>query len=380
MLLRAARAEDHPRIVAVVDDWWGGRAMSGLLPSLYLEHFAGTSLVAEDDGELVGFLVGFLSQDSPDEAYVHLVGVRPDRRGAGLARTLYERFEQQVAALGARRLRCVTSTVNEASVRFHTSIGFTVDGTAAPAPSGGIDDDHGHVLLSRPVTAPQPRFEPRRDPRPGEPPYPTIAETTWPVPADTRLHGRFVELTVSDPDRDAFALFAALDSAAVWVHVAGRPTDAEAMAHLIARKRADPAWCPWTVRLTVPLGGLPAGAVVGTTSYLEVSPGDARGEVGSTTYAEAVWGGPVNPECKLLLLTYAFDSLGWGRMQLKTDIRNARSQQAIARLGAQYEGTLRRYQRRADASVRDTVLFAVTREDWPRVRGGLVDRLAEYAR
>ena len=217
------------------------------------------------------------------------------------------------------------------------------------------------MLLSRPVTAPQPRFEPRRDPRPGEPPYPTIAETTWPVPADTRLRGRFVELTVSDPDRDAFALFAALDSAAVWVHVAGRPTDAEAMAHLIARKRADPAWCPWTVRLTVPLGGLPAGAVVGTTSYLEVSPGDARGEVGSTTYAEAVWGGPVNPECKLLLLTYAFDSLGWGRMQLKTDIRNARSQQAIARLGAQYEGTLRRYQRRADASVRDTVLFAVTR-------------------
>ena len=58
-----------------------------------------------------------------------------------------------------------------------------------------------------------------------------------------------------------------------------------------------------------------------------------------------------------------------GRVQLKTDIRNVRSQQAIARLGARYEGILRRYQRRADGSIRDTVLFSVTAEEWPAVRG-----------
>jgi RimJ/RimL family protein N-acetyltransferase len=64
-------------------------------------------------------------------------------------------------------------------------------------------------------------------------------------------------------------------------------------------------------------------------------------------------------------------------VQLKTDIRNHRSQRAIARLGAAYEGVLRRYQRRADGSVRDTVLFSITAEEWPRVRAGLLARLAQ---
>jgi RimJ/RimL family protein N-acetyltransferase len=102
---------------------------------------------------------------------------------------------------------------------------------------------------------------------------------------------------------------------------------------------------------------------------------DARLEVGSTAYPPAVWGGVVNPEVKLLLLGHAFEDLGAGRVQLKTDVRNTRSQQAIARLGATYEGTLRRYQRRADGTVRDTVLFSITTEEWPRVRDGLRARL-----
>ena len=85
--LRGARLDDHPRIIEVVDDWWGGRRMSALIPSLFLEHFAGTSLVAEDaEGALVGFCIGFVSQDHPDEAYVHFLGVRPDQRGSGLGR------------------------------------------------------------------------------------------------------------------------------------------------------------------------------------------------------------------------------------------------------------------------------------------------------
>lgn len=224
----------------------------------------------------------------------------------------------------------------------------------------------------------QPRFEPRTDPHPDDPPFPDIATSAWPPPGDTRLHGRFVELTVADPERDAAALFTALDSDAVWAHVRGRPHDAEGMASVIELKLTDPTWCPWTARLLERVGDLPVGAVVGTTSYLEVSPRDARGEIGSTSYAESVWGSVVNPECKLLLLTYAFDLLGWGRVQLKTDIRNVRSQRAIARLGAQYEGTLRRYQRRSDGSVRDSPLFSVTREDWPEVRTGLQRRLAGF--
>jgi RimJ/RimL family protein N-acetyltransferase len=108
---------------------------------------------------------------------------------------------------------------------------------------------------------------------------------------------------------------------------------------------------------------------------LEIAPGDARLEIGNTAYDRAVWASVVNPETKLLLLTYAFDTVGMGRVQLKTDIRNYRSQQAIARLGAQFEGVLRRYQRRADGTVRDTVMFSITAEEWPKVRAGLEARI-----
>ena len=82
--LRTATPADHARILDVMPAWWGGRDLSALVPSLFLEHFAGTSLVAEtDDGELAGFLIGFVSQDHPDEAYVHFIGVDPARRGDG---------------------------------------------------------------------------------------------------------------------------------------------------------------------------------------------------------------------------------------------------------------------------------------------------------
>ena len=92
-----------------------------------------------------------------------------------------------------------------------------------------------------------------------------------------------------------------------------------------------------------------------------------------------MWGTVVNPETKLLLLSFAFETLGMGRVQLKTDVRNHRSQQAIHRLGATYEGVLRRYNRRRDGSVRDTVMFSVIAEDWPRVRDGLADRVSAYS-
>ena len=117
------------------------------------------------------------------------------------------------------------------------------------------------------------------------------------------------------------------------------------------------------------------GGVAGMSSYLDVSVADARLEVGSTSYTPPAWGTSVNPETKLLLLGHAFDVLGAGRVQLKTDVRNVRSQQAIARLGARYEGTLRRYQRRADGTVRDTVLFSILAEEWPAVRDALRARL-----
>ncbi len=143
MILRHAEPDDHARVVAVVDDWWGGRAMADMLPHLFFVHFRDTSFVAEEDGELAGFLCGFRSQTFADEAYVHFVGVDPAFRGRGVGLALYERFYEAIAPRTV--VRCVTSPVNEASVAFHTSIGFEVEEVAPDYDGRGGD----RVLLVR---------------------------------------------------------------------------------------------------------------------------------------------------------------------------------------------------------------------------------------
>jgi N-acetyltransferase len=217
-------------------------------------------------------------------------------------------------------------------------------------------------------------FAPRIDPRPDDVHWPVAV---WPPSATTRLTGSWVELTPTS-QHDAHELRHAIDHDHVWAHLAGGPlTDDHTARHWITDV-LDRGWFPWTVRLLRDVGERQSGHVVGWTSYLEIAPKDARLEIGNTAYDPGVWGSVVNPECKLLLLGYAFDELHMGRVQLKTDIRNERSQRAIARLGATYEGVLRRYQRRADGTVRDTVMFSVTAEEWPRVRQGLSDRVSAF--
>jgi N-acetyltransferase len=210
------------------------------------------------------------------------------------------------------------------------------------------------------------------DTRPCDSPWPQL---TWPPEPAIVLPGSAVTLTPVDPQRDSAELFAALDHDAVWQHVAGRPQNPADFATGLLKAQAGGRF-PWLVRLARPLAGLDAGAVVGTSSYLDVSVDDARLEIGATMYTPAVWAGAVNPDTKLQLLCQAFDVLGAGRVQLKTDVRNVRSQQAIARLGAQYEGTLRRHLRRSDGTIRDSVLFSILVEEWPAVRERLLIRLA----
>lgn len=127
MEFRHLEAHDHAPITAVVNDWWGGRSMAGLLPHLFFEHFRPTSFVIEDGGQIVAFLVGFISQTDPQEAYIHFVGVHPAYRAQGVGRELYERFFETVRARGVEAVRCITSPVNSASIAFHTRMGFTIE-------------------------------------------------------------------------------------------------------------------------------------------------------------------------------------------------------------------------------------------------------------
>jgi N-acetyltransferase len=210
------------------------------------------------------------------------------------------------------------------------------------------------------------RFEPRRDSRPVDPVWPAAV---WPPAEDTVLIGEHVELRRTTVE-DTFDLFIALDDPAAWMHIpVEQPYKVHVMRELVEQALSTPSRFPWTLRLRA------TGEVVGWTSFLDTSAHDARTEIGWTQYSPKVWGTAANPEAKLLLLTHAFEVLDLGRVQLKTDVRNVRSQQAIARLGARYEGVLHRYQRRWDRTVRDTVMFAITAEDWPSVREGLRRRL-----
>ncbi|HEX5632975.1 MAG TPA: GNAT family protein, partial [Gemmatimonadales bacterium] len=118
------------------------------------------------------------------------------------------------------------------------------------------------------------------------------------------------------------------------------------------------------------------GAVVGSTSYLDVVPRHRRVEIGSTWYRPDQWGTAVNPECKLMLLGHAFEVLGVNRVALVTDALNHRSQAAIAKLGAVREGVLRAHMVAQEGRVRDTVVFSIVRAEWPAVRDGLLARLA----
>ena len=143
--IRRAEPADHARVVGVLNEWWGGRSMVDMLPRLFFVHFRDTSFVAERDGELAGFLVGFLSQSDPDAAYVHFVGVDPAERGTGLGRELYERFFEAARAAGRTSVSCVTSTANSRSVDFHAAIGF-----APSEPQLGYDGPgEDRIVLTR---------------------------------------------------------------------------------------------------------------------------------------------------------------------------------------------------------------------------------------
>lgn len=124
MKLRNVLTEDYFKVTDVMDEWWGGRKMKHLLPRLFFDHFQQTSFVLEQEGELAGFLIGFYSQTNEHEAYIHFVGVNPTFRNEGLAKSLYEHFFSQVRGNGCRYVKCITTPVNEGSIKFHKTMGF----------------------------------------------------------------------------------------------------------------------------------------------------------------------------------------------------------------------------------------------------------------
>ena len=118
---------------------------------------------------------------------------------------------------------------------------------------------------------------------------------------------------------------------------------------------------------------LESGRVAGATRYLNIMPNDRGLEVGGTWYGLDFQRTAVNTECKYMLLTHAFETLGCIRVQIKTDSLNVRSQKAIERIGAVKEGVLRNHMILPNGRIRHSVFYSILDTEWPEVKSRLSD-------
>jgi GNAT superfamily N-acetyltransferase len=125
---------DFDRIVEVIDHWWGGPISTFAHPIFFYE-LGDMALVIEEGGEMIGFLLGFIAHEPARTGYVHLVGIHPDHRRKGVGRTLYAKFTEGAVAAGCTKLKAITTTGNEGSIRFHVAQGWQaqeIDDYAGP--------------------------------------------------------------------------------------------------------------------------------------------------------------------------------------------------------------------------------------------------------
>ncbi|OIQ38906.1 MAG: GNAT family N-acetyltransferase [Bacteroidetes bacterium MedPE-SWsnd-G1] len=110
------------------------------------------------------------------------------------------------------------------------------------------------------------------------------------------------------------------------------------------------------------------GKIIGSTRFCNSEPSNLRLEIGYTWYAKSTQRTQVNTECKLLLLTHAFEVLNCNAVEFRTHYFNTSSRNAIARLGAKQDGILRNHRMDADGTLRDTVVFSIIKSEWPVVK------------
>jgi RimJ/RimL family protein N-acetyltransferase len=122
------------------------------------------------------------------------------------------------------------------------------------------------------------------------------------------------------------------------------------------------------------------GKIAGMTTYMNVDAANRRVEIGSTWYAKRVQRSALNTQCKLLLLTQAFDKLNCIAVEFRTHFFNHQSRQGIERLGAKLDGILRSHQIATNGTLRDTVVYSIIAAEWPTVKAHLTYQLSERPR
>jgi GNAT superfamily N-acetyltransferase len=125
MVTRPLEKRDYDHIVQVIDRWWGGPT-SALAHPIFFYELGAMARIVEDDGIMVGFLLGFIAKprQGGEVGYVHLVGIHPDHRRRGVGRLLYAAFEEDCRKAGAGRMKAITTLGNEGSQLFHQVLGW----------------------------------------------------------------------------------------------------------------------------------------------------------------------------------------------------------------------------------------------------------------
>lgn len=187
------------------------------------------------------------------------------------------------------------------------------------------------------------------------------------------LPGTYVELVPLERSHAPALLHAARDPE-VQRYLA-RPVGAsldevDATVELLLGRQAQGTDLPFATRLRS------SGAVVGMTRFLRIDRENDTVDIGGTFLDSTYWRTPLNTDAKLAMLRYAFDNAGVHRVSLQTDLRNERSQAAIARLGAVREGILREDRHLPDGYYRSSVIFSIVAREWPSVRRRLQAALA----
>lgn len=176
-----------------------------------------------------------------------------------------------------------------------------------------------------------------------------------------RLTGSKVELIPMETGHKE-GLYEAGRYPEIWTVTQGAIASREDAESYISKALGTPATVPFVI------AARESGRILGSTRLFDISVQNRNLEIGSTWLTPDVWRTAVNTECKYLLLRHCFETLGTIRVQLKTDLRNTRSQRAIERLGAVKEGVLRNHMILPDGYVRDSVYFSIVDREWPQVK------------
>jgi GNAT superfamily N-acetyltransferase len=124
MIIRGIEKRDFDYIVSVFDSWWGGPSSEKASP-FFFHELGQYALIAEEDGQVIGFLLGLVAARS-QTGYVHLVGIDPNHRRRGVGKRLYQHFCALCQRIGLHELKAIGMVGHEASARFHTALGFEV--------------------------------------------------------------------------------------------------------------------------------------------------------------------------------------------------------------------------------------------------------------